>query len=327
METGILELPKIFQNTAITLSQLSNPRIPLTKLSAVEDYKVSPEFSIEAKMEDPDTTTNDYRRNVLAEFVEGELKPITTKDMLALYDKTQKLTRSRDVDRNNGDIFIGIDWGGGGKTIVWVWQCIDNKAPIFKLLWVERIETSDVEQQKEFCINLIDAYEAKKIVVDAGGGTRQVQALQQRYGTRCIKNSYTVRPEKPLPTRDEFSKQRREMRYVIDRTFSIDRIIDLIKHPFKEKDFTSPRIVLPGADYDKISWINRQFTAVEGEKAKLKSTGQTYIRYFHADTEPDDALQACNYAYIAWDIGRSSDTGIRFTPLKPKDDPFGDGYV
>ena len=65
---------------------------------------------------------------------------------------------------------------------------------------------------------------------------------------------------------------------------------------------------------------------MEGEKAKLKSTGQTYIRYFHADTEPDDALQACNYAYIAWDIGRSSDTGIRFTPLKPKDDPFGDGY-
>ena len=38
----------------------------------------------------------------------------------------------------------------------------------------------------------------------------------------------------------------------------------------------------------------------------MKSTGQTYIKYTHKDSEPDDALQACNFAYIGWDILRNS---------------------
>lgn len=67
-----------------------------------------------------------------------------------------------------------------------------------------------------------------------------------------------------------------------------------------------------------------QFVAIQGEEAKLKATGQTYIKYTHLDTEPDDALHACNYAYIAWFLGRSTG-GIEFFDLKPKD-PFDDGY-
>ena len=320
----IPKAPKHTGKHGYHLSQVNNPRIPITKLSAVEDYKVSEEFSIEAKMENVNTTPNDLQRNIFAEFVEGELKPITTKMMLALYDKTMSLTKAADVDHANGDIFIGIDWGGGGRSIVWIWQCIDDKAPIFKLLWVERIETADVEKQKDFCINLIDAYEANQVVVDAGGGTRQVQALQEYYGRRVIRTSYQVRPEKPMPTRDEKLKQSRELRYMIDRTFAIDRIIDLIKRPFKEKNFSSPRIILPGIDYQKVKWINDQFTAIEGEKAKLKSTGQTYIRYIHEDTEPDDALHACSYAMIAWDIGRGTGEKIEFTDIPFRKDPFGE---
>ena len=127
-----------------------------------------------------------------------------------------------------------------------------------------------------------------------------------------------------MPTRDEKLKQSRELRYMIDRTFAIDRIIDLIKRPFKEKNFSSPRIILPGIDYQKVKWINDQFTAIEGEKAKLKSTGQTYIRYIHEDTEPDDALHACSYAMIAWDIGRGTGEKIEFTDIPFRKDPFGE---
>jgi len=299
------QAPKNFSRHGYWLPQIYNPRIPLTEADAIELYKVSPEFSIEWKLKDPDYTNSEFRRNVMAEFVEGDVKPITTKMMLALFDKTVGLTKAADVDHAAGRVYIGIDWGGGGKTIVWIWQCLDDKAPIFKLLWAERMETSDVEEQKNFCINLIDAYEASQIVVDAGGGTRQVQALQTRYGTRCIRNSYHARPEKPLPTREEAKKQRKELRYVIDRTFSIDRVIDLISHPYVQGDFKSNRVILPGKNQEDLKWAVKQFVALESETAKLKSTGQTYIRYIHKDSEPDDALQACNYAYIAWDLGRS----------------------
>jgi len=319
------EEPKNFARHGYYLPQTYNPRIPLTIHDAIEKYHVSPEWSIEYKLQDPNYTQVEFRRNVLAEFVEGELKPIITKDMLKLFDDTYSLTKADDVDHKAGDVIVGIDWGGGGKTIVWIWQCIDDKAPIFKLLWVEKVETNDTKKQEEICINLIDAYEADFICIDAGGAPDRVQSIQSRYGTRSARVSYQVRPEKPIPTNEEMLKQESEMRYVIDRTFSIDRIIDLIKHPYHTKDFTSNRIILPGEDYESIKWIVKQFVALEGEKANLKSTGQTYIKYIHKDSEPDDALQACNYAFIGWDLWKTRSPGpITFTQFQTPD-PFG-GY-
>jgi len=306
------------------LTQLQNPRIPLTIQDAIEKYKISPEFSIEWKEKhDPNYVQMDFRRNVLAEFVEGELKPITTKDILNLFDKTQSLTSADDVDHKAGDIIIGIDWGGGGKTILWIWQCIDEQSPTFKLLWVEKIETNDTKEQEEICFNLIDAYSADCICIDAGGAPDRVQAIQSRYGTRSVRVTYQVRPEKPMPTREEKIKQEKELRYVIDRTFSINRIIDLIKHPHIVGDLSSNRIILPGADYESIKWIVKQFVALEGEKAFLKSTGQQYIKYTHKDSEPDDALHACNYAFIGWDLYKGNNGPPAFTTLQPKS-PFGD---
>lgn len=319
------EEPKNFARHGYYLPQTFNPRIPLTINDAIEKYHVSPEWSIEYKLNDPNYTQVEFRRNVLAEFVEGELKPITTADMLKLFDKTQSLTKANDVDHKAGDVIVGIDWGGGGKTILWIWQCIDENAPIFKLLWVEKIETSDTREQLEICINLIDAYEADFISIDAGGAPDRVQAIQSMYGTRSVRITYTVRPEKPMPTREELIKQESEMRYVIDRTFSINRVIDLIKHPHIDGKFSSNRIILPGANYDEVKWIVKQFVALEGEKAKLKSTGQTYIRYIHKDSEPDDALQSCNYAYIGWDLWKDRSPGpITFSQFDTPD-PFG-GY-
>ena len=320
----VAKVAKNYSRHGYYLPQTLNPRIPLTREDALNLYHVPEEFSIQAKLEDPELTQIDFRRNVMAEFVEGELKPISTKMLLALFDKNVGLTKADDVDHEAGKVYVGIDWGGGTKTIVWIWQCLDNKAPIFKTLWIEKVETNDIQKQIEICKNLCDAYEAKKIVVDAGGGVAQVQAMQKYYGRRCIRTSYNVRPELPMPRRIELQKFNREMRYVIDRTFSIDRIIDLMKYQVKEGDMTSSRFILPGADFEKVKWIIAQFVAIEGEQASLKSTGQTYIRYTHKDTEPDDALHACNYAYIAWYLGRSSGK-IEFFDLKPKD-PFGDEY-
>lgn len=284
------------------LTQLQNPRIPLTIQDAIQKYKISPEFSIEWKLQDPDYTQIEYRRNVLAEFVEGELKPITERDMRLLFDDTISLTTSENVNYDAGPVIIGIDWGGGGKTILWIWQCIDETALIFKLLWVEKIDTSDTDAQWEIVKNLCDAYEPDFISIDAGGASDRVQKTQKRYGNRTRRITYTVRPEAPLPTLKEEIAQSLEMRYVIDRTFSINRIIDLIKHPHTKNGNTTNRIILPGADYEKVKWIIPQFVAIEGEYSKLKSTGQTYIKYTHPDSKPDDALQACNYAFIGFDI-------------------------
>ncbi len=315
----IPEAPKNFARHGYHLAQIFNPRIPLTINDAIEKYKVSPEWSIEYKLNDPTYSKIEYLRNVMAEFVEGELKPITEKSMLNLFDNTVSLTLGQHVDYDAGPVIVGIDWGGGGKTIVWIWQVIDDKAPIFKLLWVEKIETADTKEQLEICYNLIDAYNADFIGIDAGGAPDRVQGIQQRYGIRTIRVSYHPRPERPLPTKSELRTQRKEMRYVIDRTYSIDRIIDLIKHPHKEPSFTSNRIILPGANKEELRWVIKQFVALDGEITKLKSTGQTYIKYTHKDSQPDDALQACNYAFIGWDIYRGQGVGHYGGPIKGSD--------
>lgn len=306
----IPQKPKNYSRHGYHLSQLQNPRIPLTMESAITDYKTSPEFSIEWKRHhDPNFNLILYRRNILAENVEGELKPITEKMMLALFDKNMSLTKSQDVDYEAGAVIAGIDWGGGGKTIVWLWQCIDEKAPIFKLLWVQKMDTADTDEQWEMVKELLDAYEPDFIGIDAGGASDRVQRTQKRYGNRTRRIFYHPRPEAPLPTIKEEIKQSLDLLYVIDRTFSLDRVIDLIKHPHKDKDFVSNRIILPGKNQEELKWMVKQFVSIEGEKAKLKSSGQTYIRYIHADSNPDDALQSCNYALIGWHIYHGSHTG------------------
>lgn len=287
-------------------NQYQAPWIPLKK-SDCEKYRLPESKSIQWKREN--YTANDFSRHVLAEEIAGEVKPLLTEDMDKLFDNTTSLTLGKDVDYEAGPVIIGIDWGGGGKTIVWVWQCINDVSPIFKLLWAEKVETNDTKEQTEICFNLIDAYNADFVGIDAGGAPDRVQAIQKRYGNRTIKISYHPRPERPLPTKSELKMQRKEMRYVIDRTFSIDRIIDLIKHPHQNNDDTVNRIILPGANKEKLKWITKQFVSLEGELTNLKSTGQKYIKYTHKDSQPDDALQACNYAYIGWDIYRGQGSG------------------
>jgi len=252
--------------------------------------KVSSEFSIEYKRENYPSI--EFAQHVETKFVEGDLKPITDSMMFKLYDRTRSMLEPEQVDRSLGDVFIGVDWGDGSKTIPWVMQM--QKDGVLVLLKAEMIQTSDVDKQYEIVTGYIDDYSPKQVVVDAGGGTYQVQKLESRYTSKVRRNSYTVRPESPLPTKQEEKKLRKENRYTIDRTFSIDRI-------------TNGKMVIPAADPSKVDWIVEKFCNIEAEITKLKSTGQTYRRYSHGTGSPDDALHSCNYAEIAADISRGGE--------------------
>lgn len=276
------------------ISQELAPWVPLTKQDAIEKYNIHPKWSIEQQREDA-ISESEFRRHVLAEFVEGDVKPITDTMMFKLYDRTRSFVEPDKVDRSLGDIFIGVDWGGGNKTIPWVMQM---EGDVMVLLKAEMIETSDVDKQFDIVSGYIDDYNPKQVVVDAGGGTYQVQQLESRYASLVRRNSYSARPEAPLPTNQELKKLRKENRYTIDRTYSLDRIINLI---------TRQKMALPAADPKKIDWIVEQFTNIEAEIVNLKSTGKTYRRYFHQIGRPDDALHASNYSFIASDISKNKE--------------------
>lgn len=230
-------------------------------------------------------------------------KPLTEIDIRALFDQTISLLRPEEVSKDLGPLYLGVDWGGGTQafTVVWIWQLLDENAPKFRLVYLQKIEEKSTEKQADMVARLVDAYSIIQGVMDAGGGTRQVQKLEDRYADRMVKCSYMARPEKPLeivPT---------ENRIVVDRTWAIESIIDLITRPQTNPTITKgiPRISIPAANLGWIEWIVDQFTCIEGESVAL-SSGKKYVKYTHPPESPDDALHACIYAYLGWLMQKES---------------------
>ena len=305
-------LPKNFSRHGYHLDQVANPRIPITMESAINDYHVSPEWSLEWQIKkDPYYDPLEFARNNMALFVQGDEKPFTEEIMLNLVDKNLSFVPSDRVDHSLGDVYVGADWGGGPKTVVWVWQCINNEGPVFRLLFAARLAGQTSDEQYQTVRNIIDAYGVKQAVVDSGGGTHQVEQLMKYYGPRCLRNVYLTRPERPMPDIKEMIKLRRDNVYQIDRTYSIDAVKNLVTIPFESNGQLTPRIILPGADYSKIDWIIDQFCNEQVELINIGTARRPYRRYFIEDQKltPDDALQACNFARIAWAISQGKATG------------------
>ena len=296
--------PKNFSRHGYHLTQLQNPRISLSIQDSIELYHTPPEFSIEFKMKDPDYTQSEFRRYVLCENVTGEKKPITEKMMYALLDKNRSFTPSSEVNHELGEVFGGADWGGGPKTVVWVMQCLDNYIPTYLLLFAAKLEGQNSDEQYQTVRNIFEAYGTKQNVIDAGGGTHQVEALQKYFGPRCVRNYYITRPGRQVAiTKAEKKKFNKHNLYEIDKTYSLDAIVDLIKIHGPH----GPRLILPGKNFEEVEWIIKQFVNEEVEFVKTGGGGQLHRRYYTPDPKlsPDDALHACNYSRLAWFISRT----------------------
>jgi len=303
--------PQNWMRHGYHLSQEMFPNIPLFIKDAVEKYKVAEDKSIEWKR--INYPASFYQRHVLANFVKGATKPFTKEALLKIIDRNLSFTRPEDVDHKLGRVYASADWGGGGSayTVPLVAQCLHPKAPVFKVLYIDRMDEANVEKQADRFINICDVYEVDKITIDAGGGPRQAQKVETTFADRCTKISYITRPDVPLPRESEMDKLDKENRFIIDRTYSFDRLKGLIEDPFLYKNMAFPRIILPGADMEKIGWVIDHFEAVEGEIIKLKNTGQDYIRYIHDPGKPDDAVHSFNYMWIAQLLDQDSDIWIK----------------
>jgi len=237
--------PQNWMRHGYHLSQEMFPNIPLFIKDAVEKYKVSEDKSIEWKR--INYPASFYQRHVLANFVKGATKPFTKEALLKIIDRNLSFTRPEDVDHKLGRVYASADWGGGGSayTVPLVAQCLHPKAPVFKVLYIDRMDEANVEKQADRFINICDAYEVDKITIDAGGGPRQAQKVETTFADRCTKISYITRPDVPLPRESEMDKLDKENRFNIDRTYSFDRLKGLIEDPFLYKNMAFPRIILP----------------------------------------------------------------------------------
>jgi len=228
-------------------------------------------------------------------WFKGARKPLLEPEIRALFDRTLSLQSADEVDYTKGKLFLGVDWGGGTKafTIAWIWQLVDESAPMFRLVYVSKITERSTEKQADMIAQLVDKYNIDKGVMDAGGGTRQVQKLEELYPTRMLKASYMTRPADP------FEYVESENRIAVDRTYAIEIIIDLVTRPQSVGGAVIPRLVIPAREPERVEWIIDQFTCID---AVSLSGGKNYVKYTHPEESPDDALHACIYAYLALEV-------------------------
>ncbi len=241
------------------------------------------------------STPRRFANEVQGWWYGGTGKPLTEKDIRDLFDRNLNITPADQVDRDL-PIYAGFDWGGGTQsyTVAWIWQLVNKDLPRFKLLNVIKIDDVSTESQADKAIELIEKYNVDQIVVDEGGGIRQVEKLSKKYGSRVYKCHYLHDSEKPYKIISG------EHRINADRTWIIETLIDLIKRPEPNEKYPNgvPRIHLPSREPEKIEWIINNFTCIEAETAETH--GRSFVRYIHGEETRDDALHACCYAYLAW---------------------------
>ena len=232
-------------------------------------------------------------------WVTGVLKPITAGMMRACMDHTISYTES--PDRSLGPLLMGIDFGGGTRahTIAWIMQCIDKEVPIFRVIHASAIDDKDVETQADRLIRLIDHYEPDLGVMDEGGGTRQMQKIEERYIGTIHRCRYTNDMERPL----NLDSLNDSNLVKANRTFSIDGIIDLLNRPHTKNGQDTPRLQIPAEGSD---WLIPHFTSITSKIMK-SATGQEYIKYDKEPADVHDALMAANYAQIAFRIWKEKD--------------------
>lgn len=232
----------------------------------------------------------------------GLRRPLTAKEMITLFDKNLDLTPPDKVNHTL-PIYAGFDWGGGTQafTVAWIWQLTNENVPRFKLLHIEKITDQSTEVQADRAIELIRKFEVDQVVMDAGGGTRQVEKISKTFAQRVFTVNYRYDAANP------YEIIRPEHRVNLDRTWIIETIIDLIKRPEPSKEHPDgiPRIHLPYRDPEKTEWLIDHFTCIEAETSE--SNGKSFVKYVHSESTNDDALHAAGYAYMAWIVHQNRD--------------------
>lgn len=230
-----------------------------------------------------------YSNEVRGESYKGMLKPLTEDDIRACFDYSLPIVRGDDVDLRNGDIYTGHDWGGSRRayTVHTAIQCIDDDAPMFRVLNVVKETDRDDHLQTEHAINFINEYEPKQSVMDGGGDSGQVQDIEKEFGEGVIKCLFGSHPaKKVIDDLDTLNMLK------VDRTWAVDQIIGLITKGPK------PRWILPGQNTD-IDWVIDHYTKMERDYF-TNAAGQKMVRYALQSGHNNDAFMSGFYAYLAW---------------------------
>lgn len=240
-----------------------------------------------------DYTTMDamtFANEVLGEFYSGNEQPLSYEDVFACTDRSLRLKKSSLVPT-----VMGVDYGSGGKskTIITIGHTQLHRGK--KKLVIDYIENCPIDNHEELIRHLMNLHErflVEKIVGDIGYGSFESQKLFEIYGREAMSCRYVTYANDPK--KREY-KGHNNNTLQVDRTFSMDRLIDAFKReeivlPYPDKEKHSPEGL--SEELDVLELAIDHYTAIEMKFTE--STTSTGKKLYDHST-PDDAFHSLNY--------------------------------
>ncbi len=202
--------------------------------------------------------------------------PITRDEVLACCSENP-LYASRLPELANNQLFMGIDWGTGGRsyTVVTIGTLLGNQ---YKLLYIKRFsgQEADVSFFLPFIANLARTWGVTGIGADWGFGHHINGLLAAQLNGRIsvfpivhgIQNKFLVWNGR---------------RYVMDRTEGMAQLFMAIKQKrliFPKRSLFEPYIPDFTCIFSEYNYKTRR------------------LQYAHKEDRPDDAVHAINYGYV-----------------------------
>ena len=214
-----------------------------------------------------------FLNEVLGLSVEQGLQPISRADIeAAKYELPMTIQRTPEYKLPM--VFMGIDWGITAErsfTVVTIGGFdLDGQ---FKVIYAKRFHETDILSIIDQIVQLVYQAGVSFIGADFGAGATNNQLIRQKLGdpSRVVEFVYT--------SQTEWVKRKTPLKFSLDRTQTIDRIVVGIKHK---------RIRLPR----DIGELANDLLALREE---LSPSGKKV--YIHNPNEPDDFVHSLAFCY------------------------------
>ncbi len=277
------------------------PKIPLTIESAINDYDVDPQYSIEWKRKHMARSL--YTSHVLGKFYRAERRPITREMIEACqkdYNYLHLLTPEqigdlKDTYGKNILVCMGVDFGSGSPSqtviailIIWKIKDSDKVQADLNRVQLALLDPRPGENQLDQAeyinwmfktakcdIGIGDlGYGANQVMlIQDGGANRKSGILYSGVGSNKFYGARTIGDEtKPLleyiKKLDEHGEQRESLK--VDKTQMIQEFIDFLEeyvpHPDKpfEEEYQRPRFMIPNhpKTRDELDHIYHDWTSL-----------------------------------------------------------------
>jgi len=235
-------------------------------------------------------STRKFMNEVMGEFYSPDSIPVT----LAVARRLAVNRKMLNYVEPPNETTIGIDWGASHTYAIVMREIIDGRY-IYNVVAAGKIHP-DKENEMHAINNLIDKYNASKVMCDFGYGAMQIRELRKIWGSKIISVLYSKRPTDPFTFKKRNASGDKIYMAQVDKTTMCDELVAKINR----KMITIPY----GVDEDRTEWVFDELTNIRNTKDEdfedaRASYGKSMYRYGRAGD--DHFFHALNYAIMGWE--------------------------